>query len=507
MTGKDSAPSAAPGAPRARPHTTERLGWLDRLASRRQRYLPIDGGAGAQLFAALAGQSPLVREVASPRHADLLIIAEPLSAQLAPALATLARSVPQPARVLLVGAGGASASPEARALFPDAPRVPGEIQAILAALTAPARLPRLRLSDAAPADESPTISLPPKREREIATELAVLSLGPLQPFTAGPLRLWLICDGEQVLSCQVDAGYAARNIAGRMRESAWQDAAALAATLDPLAPVASRLAYVRALEALQRWQLPTRVAEAREAALAVERAENALWWCVRFFRLLKAPMLIAHTFPLATRLAAAGARLWPTLPPSAWLLPQGDAPTVEASAVEALHGLAADIEHLARALSRQRLPQLRTREVGQLSAQRLTEAGVSSGPVLTASQSGAGDIQSRLLARLRMAATALREIAPGARDAARGPARTPTESGAPSWDVPAGEAEGAAEGPRGRLAVRVRSEGGTRPTEITWQRPSATLLPLLPEVLRGQKVADAEMIVASLDLAMAEADG
>jgi NADH:ubiquinone oxidoreductase subunit D len=37
--------------------------------------------------------------------------------------------------------------------------------------------------------------------------------------------------------------------------------------------------------------------------------------------------------------------------------------------------------------------------------------------------------------------------------------------------------------------------------------PSAALLGLIPELLAGQKLADAEMIVASLDLAMAEADG
>jgi len=36
---------------------------------------------------------------------------------------------------------------------------------------------------------------------------------------------------------------------------------------------------------------------------------------------------------------------------------------------------------------------------------------------------------------------------------------------------------------------------------------SAALLALVPELLAGQKLADAEVIVASLDLAMAEADG
>ena len=41
---------------------------------------------------------------------------------------------------------------------------------------------------------------------------------------------------------------------------------------------------------------------------------------------------------------------------------------------------------------------------------------------------------------------------------------------------------------------------------VEWLRPSAALLPLLPEMLAGETLADAEALVASLDLAMAEAD-
>jgi NADH-quinone oxidoreductase subunit D len=63
------------------------------------------------------------------------------------------------------------------------------------------------------------------------------------------------------------------------------------------------------------------------------------------------------------------------------------------------------------------------------------------------------------------------------------------------------------EGPRGVLGVYIVSSGGERPNQVQWQRPSASLLPLLPEILAGQKLVDAEVIIASLDLAIAEADG
>jgi len=50
-------------------------------------------------------------------------------------------------------------------------------------------------------------------------------------------------------------------------------------------------------------------------------------------------------------------------------------------------------------------------------------------------------------------------------------------------------------------------EGSRGPAQVEWQRPSASLLALVPELLVGQKLADAEVILASLDLTMAEVDG
>jgi NADH:ubiquinone oxidoreductase subunit D len=53
----------------------------------------------------------------------------------------------------------------------------------------------------------------------------------------------------------------------------------------------------------------------------------------------------------------------------------------------------------------------------------------------------------------------------------------------------------------------VVSDGGERPARIEWQRPLQALMPLLPEILAGEILTDAETILASLDLAMTEADG
>lgn len=467
-----------------------------------RRYLSVDGGGGAHLLAELASFDPYLQPVATPRHADLLLVVEPISQSLAPAVVELARAMPQPAGMLLVGESALSQQGglvSASTLFPQARDVslltPVQIRDAALALE---DLPLLILLDT-PVPESTTISLPPKQERELATELAVLSLGPVQPFTSGPLRLLLACDGEQVLLVKVEAGYAHRGVAEAMTRAGWQEAADLASRLDPLAPLIGRFAYIRALEQLQGRQPPLSTIKFREALLALERAQNHLWWLVRFARLLAAAPLAARALRLATSLAKAVQHL--EVPAATrWLVPQGGVKPVNTSAAPALHEIADSAMSVRNWIERNPWLGLRTRGVGLLNVARLEAAGVS-GPVMQASKYGAGDAQSRLLARLETVSSDLR-------GAATVLSALNEDAGSPNfWDVPAGDVQVTAEGPRGQLGLHLLSKGGVGPAQVAWQRPSAALLQLLPELLAGQKLADAEATLASLDLAMAEADG
>ncbi|HVA63355.1 MAG TPA: hypothetical protein VNF74_06505, partial [Terriglobales bacterium] len=153
-----------------------------------------------------------LRPASSPRHADLLIVVAPINRTLAPALLEYARALPQPAQALSIDTAAWNvALPESVAasdLLPGMPQVDvGAAAQIADSIQRLAPWPQLRVA-AEPTFTEATISLPNKQERELATELAVLSLGPIQSLTAGPLRLLLICDGEQVLQAQVEAGYA-----------------------------------------------------------------------------------------------------------------------------------------------------------------------------------------------------------------------------------------------------------------------------------------------------------
>lgn len=486
-------------------------GWLDRLRKTPHSYFAIDGGSGAHLLAALTERNLYVKQVASPRHANVLLIVEPISQKLAPAVVEMAKALPRPAHALVVG-DPQQGEPDhlsetelahVEDFLPHALRISqASVEAVLNVMLHPERWTEL-ISIDRPEAEATTIRIPSKQEQEVATELVVLSLGPIQPFTAGPLRIFLVCDGEQVLSAQVEAGYAHRDIAQAMTQADWQHSLQLARCLDPLAPVASQLAYVSVIEQLQNWWPSAQLETLRQAALALERAQNALWWLVRFAKIVADIRLVNRSYQLATGLAASTSQLWQQ-PPIMWMMPQRSisAPAVikNTSAIPEIHRIADGVEVLGMQAERNRLLGIRTRSIGVLATERLKAANVS-GPVLQASEHGNGDVQSRLVIRLQNAARDLREVA-GALSTQES---IPTQEA--SWDIPVGEAKTTIRGPRGDIGLHLVSSNREKPASVEWQRPSALLLPLLPEILAGQKLADAEVIVASLDLAMAEADG
>lgn len=62
------------------------------------------------------------------------------------------------------------------------------------------------------------------------------------------------------------------------------------------------------------------------------------------------------------------------------------------------------------------------------------------------------------------------------------------------------------EGPRGRITILAESEGGSRPANIRFFCPSAMVVQILPNLLRGIHVEDVFLAVHSLDISFSEVD-
>lgn len=530
--------------------------WLEPIARLERRYFAIDGGAGAALFALLPGVDDRLRPTDSPRHADLLILAAPVSERLLPSVIDVYRNSPAPRQVVVVedvacadhvgalasavdgarvdgarvdGARVDGASNEAIGATPvdaapdDGSQVagvrvgdylpvacrfrgnladPATVRALAREIQGAPRTP-FDVTVERPLEEV-LVPLRAAAEREIATEDVVLSVGPIQHVTAGPLQLLLTTDGEQVLRAEVRSGFAARGLEramnARSTERPWSDALALAEVIDPIAPAAGRLAYVRAFERLHRVEPANRIATLREMTLGLERAASHLAWLTRFADLLGYDALAAESRRLTAALGAERLAVG-AIVPGGW----DDAGAVRLPEPPTLERLAGTVRRVATRLRADRLFGLRTRGIGVLSAERAREIGAS-GPVLDASERGAGDARARVFARLREAIADLDAAGTGAAQALSDSGCVPV--GIPPGEAaPAGAADGHVRGPRGALTLRLVSTGVGHAPEVSWSRPSRIHLALVPELVTGLTIPDALVSLASLDLSMAEADG
>jgi len=388
-----------------------------------RRCFAIDGGEGGALLAELERSSSFER-VYSPRHADTLLVFGPLSRKLVPAARQLARAVPRPASALVV----ADASELLPGLRPFEPR---EVQFALAG-----ELPELNVADG-PEPEPTELNLPDRKELEIATEIVVHSLGPIQAFTDGPLRVLLACDGEQVLFARIEAGFASRGLAEAMKGTTKEEALRLAERIVPGSPAAGRLALLRELD--RERSSPEHALLAAE--LATQSAAATLRWTHRLFSAM------------------------------AWPAREREAADLVASA-DRNGGLAESIGRWAAKLGRDRLLRLRTAGVG-----RVPEDLDSPAAARELIGAPGEDVRGRLLRRLLIAARRLRQ---------------PADSNA-------------VHSSRGPLRVRAGVSDG-RIANVTWETPTAATLPFVPRLLQGHRLADAEVVLASLDLCAAEAD-
>jgi NADH-quinone oxidoreductase subunit D/NADH-quinone oxidoreductase subunit C/D len=115
-----------------------------------------------------------------------------------------------------------------------------------------------------------------------------------------------------------------------------------------------------------------------------------------------------------------------------------------------------------------------------------------------------GDIYDRYLIRLDEIRQSIRILKQVVRDIPEGPIL----ASKPQWQVrvPAGEAYGRVEGPKGELGFYVVSNGKANPWRYHVRAPSFVNLTSLAEMSRGNKVADVVVVLGSIDIVLGEVD-
>ncbi len=89
-------------------------------------------------------------------------------------------------------------------------------------------------------------------------ELVTLNVGPSHPATHGVLRLKLVIDGEEIVSCDPVIGYLHRGMEKIAENCHYNQYVAYTDRFDYLAPMSNNIAYACAVEKLMGWELPER---------------------------------------------------------------------------------------------------------------------------------------------------------------------------------------------------------------------------------------------------------
>jgi NADH-quinone oxidoreductase subunit C/D len=115
-----------------------------------------------------------------------------------------------------------------------------------------------------------------------------------------------------------------------------------------------------------------------------------------------------------------------------------------------------------------------------------------------------GDIYDRYLVRMEEMRQSLRIL----QQAVKGIPEGPVFMGKPSYQVrvPAGEAYGRVEGPKGESGFYVVSNGKPNPLRYHVRGPSFINLHTLEPMSTGEKIADVVVILGSIDIVLGEVD-
>jgi NADH-quinone oxidoreductase subunit D len=370
---------------------------------------------------------------------------------------------------------------------------------------------------------------------EFQTDLTTWEIGPYHGALPAPMRLKLSLDGEIIASCQVETGFLHRGLEKACELHSWRAAVAYADHLDPEVAVFGELALCLAVEEIGEIMVPARAQCIRVILCELTRISAHLAYIVRMAKAVGSETIIHYVlrdrekvldlFELLT-----GARF------SLNFLRFG--------------GVSADVTDgfIERVLEVCELIRIRIKEyndlftfnhgflkrssfVGTISQSMIRACGIT-GPNARASGipfdvrkespymgydqldfeiplgrgegGNIGDVHDRFLLRLREITQSmeilkqLAELVPSG-EFINGKLEK-------DYVVPAGEAYSRIESSRGLLGCHVVSDGKTCPGRVQFRPPTTSNLMAIPALVSGIRIEDLPVVLASLDLGIAEAD-
>ncbi len=375
------------------------------------------------------------------------------------------------------------------------------------------------------------------------TEPFVVNMGPQHPSTHGVFRLKLTLDGERIIDADMVMGYLHRSMEKLAEERTYTQNIPFTDRTDYVAAMTGNLAYVLAVEKLCGIEAPERAQWLRVIMCELQRfashcmavgtfANDCGAWQTPVMHMFREREKILDLFEMAcgARLTVNYMRIGGVsrdVPPEFW-------PALQ----RLLRELPKRMNEYESLLLENEIIVARSRGVGVLPAAAAIAASAS-GPILRGSGVAwdlrkadpyaaypkvefdicvgtNGDAYDRFLVRIaemrqsiRIVEQAAEMIPPGPVHAHIAPA-TAQPGGTPSAPLalrpPVGEAYGRIESPRGELGFYIVSDGSPAPFRFHIRSPSFINLTSLRDMTVGMTVADAVVILGSIDIVVGEVD-
>lgn len=367
---------------------------------------------------------------------------------------------------------------------------------------------------------------------EIQTEQVVVNLGPQHPSTHGVFRMVVSLDGETIRALKPVMGYLHRNHEKIGERNTFLQNMPFTDRLDYFSSMSNNFGYALAVEKLMGIKPPERAEYLRVIMAELTRISNHLAAIGFFLNDLGAyftPVLYAfeeRELILDVFEAVSGSRMmcnYFRFGGVARDLPEGQHEKIRKLVYDRLPR---KIDELDLYLTKNEIVRSRGEGVGVLTPQQAI-AFSAAGPVLRASGVPYdirradpysiydrfefdvavryhGDIYDRFMIRMDEMRQSLRILQQAIRDIPDGP----VQEGKPQYQVrvPAGEAYGRVEGPKGELGFYVVSNGKPNPWRYHVRAPSFINLTALEAMAIGNKIADSVAILGSIDIVLGETD-
>lgn len=363
-------------------------------------------------------------------------------------------------------------------------------------------------------------------------ELLEVSMGPHHPSTHGVFRMDVVLDGEKVVKLKPVFGYLHRNHEKIAEGTTYLASMPYTDRLDYFCSMTNNWAYALTVEKLAGLQVPERAEYIRVIAAELTRLQNhtcLIGFLVQDMGALGTPLMYAFRerekiLDLFEELT--GARMMYNYMrfggvrcdvSDAWLQ----------RARQLVEGYDPFLDEFETLFNENEILLARTQGVGVLPRELAINASVT-GPMLRASGVNYdirkvdkygiydrfdfkvplgehGDLYDRFMIRVLEMRESVKILRQALRDIPPGPVMDP-KAKLRGFRPKAGEAYGRIEAPKGELGFYLISDGSPNPYRYRVRPPSFINLTILEDMCLGQRVADAVIILGSVDIVLGEVD-